>query len=68
MERQLSDISTVELKALAYDQLAQLEMIQNNLRTLNQELSRRANPQSQFPNQPGTGQIEPLPQGSIQTV
>lgn len=69
MDKQLSDLTVVELKALAYDQMAQLEIIQNNLRVLNQELSRRLNtsvtggsPTVQKPT------IEPLPAGSIQAV
>lgn len=36
--RKLSDI---EIKALAYDELARLEMCQNNLKVLNQELHSR---------------------------
>lgn len=69
MERQLSDLTVVELKALAYDQMAQLEMAQNNLRVLNQELSRRLNPSA--PAGPPPVQrpvVEPLPAGSIQAV
>ena len=70
MERQLSDFTVTELKALAYDQMAQLELAQNNLRAINQELSKRlqsqAPPQQQFP---GRGEVvEPLPPGSIQAV
>lgn len=71
MDKQLSDFTVVELKALAYDQMAQLELAQNNLRVINQELSRRLNPGSvgslvgppiQRP------VVEPLPPGSIQPV
>jgi uncharacterized membrane protein YccC len=63
MEKQLSEINLVELKALAYDHLSQIEFLQNNLRAINQELARRA---QQPPNQ--LNPIEPLPPGSIRTV
>ena len=42
MERKLEDLTVLELKAFAYDQMIQLEQAQNNLRVLNQELVRRA--------------------------
>lgn len=66
MDKQLSDFTVVELKALAYDQMAQLELCQNNLRVINQELSRRLNPTPP----PNTQQpvVEPFPPGSIQPV
>jgi hypothetical protein len=32
----------IELKALAYDQLATIEMCQNNLKLINQELAERS--------------------------
>ena len=64
MEKQISDFTTVELKALAYDQMAQIELAQNNLRIINQELSTRLNP----PVAPSPHSIPPLPQGSIQNV
>ena len=38
----IKTLSVVELKALAYDELAKLELCQLNLRTLNKELSTRA--------------------------
>lgn len=41
MEKRLQDLTDVELKALAYDQLAQLQQCQNNLNVINGELSRR---------------------------
>lgn len=62
MEKQISDLTTIELKALAYDQMAQLELSQNNLRIINQELSKRLQSQNQRP------VIEPLPLGSVQSV
>jgi hypothetical protein len=37
----LKELSILELKALAYDVLSQLEANQNNLRLLNQEISSR---------------------------
>jgi hypothetical protein len=41
MERKLSDLTIVELKSLAYDELARLETAQSNLRILNQEIANR---------------------------
>jgi hypothetical protein len=41
MERKLSDLTIVELKSLAYDELARLESAQSNLRILNQEIANR---------------------------
>lgn len=38
----LSQLSDVQLKALAYDELAKVELAQSNLRVLNQELNNRA--------------------------
>jgi hypothetical protein len=38
----IKKLSVVEIKALAYDELAKLEACQMNLRTLNQELTLRA--------------------------
>ena len=37
----LSDLNIHELKALAYDELAKINVHNNNLRILNQELSNR---------------------------
>lgn len=37
----LENLSDVELKALAYDHLVQLDICQRNLQLLNQELSKR---------------------------
>lgn len=44
MEEQkgLADLSLLELKAHAYDQLAQIQQCQNNLKLLNDEIQRRA--------------------------
>lgn len=63
----ISQVGTVELKALAYDQMAQIELAQNNLRVINQELSRRAQQQAVGPAATQTV-VEPLPPGSIQRV
>lgn len=65
----ISQVSTVELKALAYDQISQIELCQNNLRVINQELARRQGGPGVPPNFPtGPQPIEPLPPGSIQKV
>jgi hypothetical protein len=42
MEKKLEDFTDIELKALAYDTLAQLQVSQRNLDTINGELSKRA--------------------------
>lgn len=71
MEKQLSDLTVIELKALAYDQLAQLELSQNNLKILNQELSKRLNSNPQVFNpiiQRDVTAVEPIPPGSIQQI
>ncbi len=47
MEKKLSDLTVVELKSLAYDELAKLESAQQNLRVLNQEIAKRAQEQQQ---------------------
>lgn len=62
MQKQLSDLTIIELKSLAYDQMVQIEICQNNLKILNEELNRKLN------SQPKENFIEPLPPGSIQTV
>lgn len=41
MEKKLSDLTVVELKSLAYDELARIEQSQSNLRVLNQEINNR---------------------------
>lgn len=50
-QQEVSTLSTVELKSLAYDQMAQIELAQNNLRVINQELGKRLQPANQ-PSQP----------------
>ena len=45
MEKKLQDLTDVELKALAYDQFAQIQLCQNNLNAINGELARRSQPQ-----------------------
>lgn len=62
----VSQLDTTQLKALAYDQMVQIELCQNNLRAINQELGRRF--QSQPPTNDFSQPIEPLPFGSIQQV
>ena len=47
MEKKLSDLTVVELKSLAYDELAKLETAQQNLRVLNQEIAKRVQEQQQ---------------------
>lgn len=60
MEKPLSEFTVTELKAIAYDQMAQIELSQRNLQTINQELSKRMPPPVQ--------KIEPLPPGSIHST
>ena len=38
----LSQVSDIQLKAFAYDELGKIEMAQNNLRIINQELASRS--------------------------
>lgn len=47
MEKKLSDLTVVELKSLAYDEVAKLENAQQNLRILNQEINKRFQEQQQ---------------------
>ena len=47
MEKKLSDLTVVELKSLAHDELAKLETAQQNLRVLNQEINKRFQEQQQ---------------------
>lgn len=49
----LKELSLVELKALAYDLLSQLDYTQKNLQLVNQELSLRVN------NEPTTAEEAP---------
>lgn len=37
----LSQLTEIQLKALAYDEMNKIEISQNNLRVLNQELNKR---------------------------
>lgn len=41
MNKQLSEYTDVELKAIAYDELQKAQIAQNNLRIINEELTRR---------------------------
>ena len=47
MEKKLSDLTVIELKSLAYDELAKLENAQQNLKILNQEINKRFQEQQQ---------------------
>jgi len=42
----LTTLSLIELKALGYDTISQLEQLTNNLRVINTELSKRLNNES----------------------
>lgn len=46
----ITKLSVTELKSLAYDEMARLEICQTNLRAINQEIAKR-NQQSQQQNQ-----------------
>lgn len=64
MEKQLDHFTEIELKALAYDMLAQTQMAQQNLNAINAEFARRAQLQQQ-------SQIlsHPIPRvGNVETV
>lgn len=39
--KQLTEMTLIELKALAYDQIQNIEIAQNNLRFINQEIQKR---------------------------
>lgn len=47
MQKTISDLTVVELKSLAYDELSRIEFAQNNIRALNQEINNRIQAQSQ---------------------
>lgn len=49
MERKLEELSDIELKALAYDTLGQLQLHQQNLNAINTELARRAQARQEAP-------------------
>ena len=60
MEIVLSNLSLIELKAHAYDEIQKIEVAQNNLRLLNAEIVNRANtPQlpAEEPKEPPVSQI-----------
>lgn len=40
MENDISKMSLDELKVLAYDNIAQLEQVQNNLKLINQQINK----------------------------
>lgn len=73
-QKSISEFTLVELKALAYDQMAQIELSQNNLKIINQEFSRRLNDSNQGSIPQGINgissnqNVDPLPPGSIQTL
>ena len=48
----LADLNIVELKSLAYDELARIDQSQSNLRVLNQEINNRVQQSQQ--NQQGS--------------
>ena len=50
----IKEISTSELKALAYDQLTLIEQAQNNLKTINQEILERQKSQQVVPEEQTT--------------
>ena len=41
----ISDLSLIEIKAIAYDLLIQLQQIQSNLQMINQEIIKKSNKQ-----------------------
>lgn len=45
----LSQVTDIQLKAFAYDELGKIEMAQANIRLINQELSNRAKAASATP-------------------
>jgi|TARA_R110000868_G_scaffold238378_1_gene492882 hypothetical protein len=56
MNKQISEFTEVELKAIAYDELAKLQSAQSNLRAINEELAKRNQqaPQDNIQVQPKT--------------
>ena len=64
MEKKLSDLTVVELKSLAYDELARLEAAQSNLRVLNQEIGNRVQ-QTQQGSLTSAPDIQTNPAGSV---
>lgn len=47
VQKQFNELTVQELKALAYDNLATLEMAQNNLKTINARISELVNPNAE---------------------
>ena len=47
MNKTILEFSDIELKALAYDELMKFQVAQNNLKIINDELSRGANNSSE---------------------
>jgi hypothetical protein len=41
MNKQLSEYTDIELKAIAYDELQKLQIAQNNIKIINDELAKR---------------------------
>ena len=64
MEKKLSDLTVIELKSLAYDELARLESAQSNLRILNQEIANRAQ-QTQQGSLTSAPDVSTSPAGSL---
>ena len=63
-KKNIDELSDIELKALAYDFIVQLELYNNNLKFITQELSNRKNRQSI----PINSQSNPTNFGSIETI
>lgn len=42
VQRNVSELNVLELKALVYDELVKVEVSQNNIKILNQELQKRS--------------------------
>lgn len=64
MEKKISDLTVIELKSLAYDELTKIELCQNNLRLLNQEITNRLQSQSNQLN----GNFDSPPTTTTETV
>lgn len=47
--KELKDMSEVEIKAMSYENLVQIEQCQNNLKVLNQELVSRTKTKPEVP-------------------
>jgi len=44
MQKTIKDFTVTELKAMAFEQIQQMEISQNNLKAINQELASRETP------------------------